>query len=307
MHGDAVQRLLRETAERLKKGTDAAVSATAAEIVAIEHPLKQGADKLQHASESSARAIRHSTEGTTGLVQSDAGSRRGVDLSSVPPAAELMNVPLHDADNRKLTRQLKGWEQEYGPYRLEGLQAEYSMGADGVDGFNMNAIVMEDVDVGVVRCQFRKYPNGSLSIPYLYARLDAGKTRKGFTTAFLDGVERYGRHNSFSSISFKATSLGSGGTMNGGLFFALKDYQWNPKEALKSDSIENVQRSIAEEMRYRTPADQRKLSVLAEKLTDPDELPTPKEIATLRGENDQRLGGWIMNRTTWWAFKDLQL
>lgn len=220
------------------------------------------------------------------------------DLSSMPPVGELLQVTT--PNNARLLGQLSGLNQKYGPYRIKIGDANY-LTHSAEDGFAFMGSVYDDDGnvVGIFGRKIYKDRKGNIVV-YNNSLLLMGKAqRKGFATAFNTAMENYYRRSGVHRIELHAAQDGS-------YAFARQGFEFNRDRHLLRDSVKSIKTRINEIHEQCSPADQQLLSSVLERFDGRVKgYPSPRELATLTGENS-KLGETLMKGAMWHGVKFLQ-
>lgn len=246
------------------------------------------------------------------------------DLGSAPTVRDVADAitanPRDRTPEEQLARALSG---RYGPYRVQWRSAgeRIRYGRRSTERFSRSVILHGDIldatgtMIGEVRREFR-WDHDYLVVDNHLLKLDDVHQRKGFGGAFYRAMNAYYRRSGVDVITVEA-SLG-----NGGYTWASRgEFGWDPERV--EGSFNNV-RYFLDQMLDGTrlaptkedgelgdpyvvsDADKAILRAIRDRLDParPDVWPTPKELATLSGD-DPELGRKLMVGTTWFGLNAL--
>jgi hypothetical protein len=265
-------------------------------------------------------ATQHADELTDGpaLTASRAARTPLTDLSHMPPLGDLYDgAHRDDLDDYDLTDMLRGLQRQYGPYRVEDLNAWYEGPWAREDGsirpanvgFIAQIRTLDGEDAGSLMYSFTRDSEGALVVTHDHTGLDEGFTGKGFSTAFAASTEDYFRRSGVDRIELTATRLREGDSLDGAVAWAKSGYDWNTDPEKLAKSVDNMKSRIDLLLEGEIGAlSDRDIALLEDMRSrfggSPAGFPSPQELVMLAGDNT-KLGEALMKGSTWYGMKML--
>jgi hypothetical protein len=265
-------------------------------------------------------ATQHADELTDGPALTPVRAARTplTDLSHMPPLGDLYDgAHRGDLDDYDLTDMLRGLQRQYGPYRVEDLNAWYERPWVREDGSIHPANVgvtaeirtLDGEDAGSLIYSFTRDSEGDLVVTHDLTELDEGFTGKGFSTAFAASTEDYFRRSGVDRIELTATRLREGDSLDGAVAWAKSGYDWNTDPEKLAKSVDNMKSRIDLLLDGEIGALSARDTALLEDMRirfggSPAGFPSPQELVMLSGDHT-KLGEALMKGSTWYGMKKL--